>query len=241
MAQKPNSDLLPGGLQMVESPPVQTLNLIQKLARVMAAVDSVPKNGRNEFHRYNYAMEADIDRAVRHEMAAQGVMLIPSVEKLEWREVETKSGKEHIATLHVQFVVTDGVEERRFVVIGEGQDRGDKATYKAMTGAGKYALLKLFLIPTGDDPENDAQEPPARQQQAPAKPKAPSLDDRKAAAANELRALGFTDAGIKLWVKETLGRDYKPSEEDMARLESALVIVRANKNKEKAAGDDIQF
>jgi hypothetical protein len=88
-------------------------------------------------------------------------MLIPTVDKLEWRAVQTKNGEEKIATLTVRFTATDGKDKLEFTVIGEGQDRGDKATYKAMTGATKYALLKLFLIPTGDDPEKDEDEKPA--------------------------------------------------------------------------------
>jgi hypothetical protein len=130
-------------------------NLVEKLAAVMAAVERVPKNGWNDFHKYHYATEADLSDAVRSNMARYGVMLIPSVEKLEWREIPGKNGNEKVATLTVQFTATDGTTEFRFTVIGEGQDRGDKATYKAMTGATKYALLKLFLIPTGDDPETE--------------------------------------------------------------------------------------
>ena len=38
---------------------------------------------------------------------------------------------------------------------GEGADAGDKAPYKAMTGALKYALLQSFLLGTGDDPEDE--------------------------------------------------------------------------------------
>ena len=40
-------------------------------------------------------------------------------------------------------------------VAGEGADAGDKAPYKAMTGALKYALLQSFLLSTGDDPEDE--------------------------------------------------------------------------------------
>jgi len=40
-------------------------------------------------------------------------------------------------------------------VAGEGLDAGDKAPYKAMTGALKYALLQSFLLATGDDPEEE--------------------------------------------------------------------------------------
>ncbi|RKI34555.1 hypothetical protein D7Y27_33160 [Corallococcus sp. AB004] len=141
-----------------EKAPVRSL--VRKLAEVMGEVERVPKSGRNDFHRYDYATEADIVSAVRKAMAARALMLIPSVVKTEWRDVErNKGGKDRIATLTVRFTLTDGDsgEERSFEVLGEGQDQGDKATYKALTGAVKYALLKLFLIPTGDDPEDDGQ------------------------------------------------------------------------------------
>jgi hypothetical protein len=36
---------------------------------------------------------------------------------------------------------------------GQAADNGDKALYKAMTGAVKYWLYKTFLVSTGDDPE----------------------------------------------------------------------------------------
>ena len=154
--------------------------LIEKLAAVMAAVERVPKNGENKFHGYRYATEADLSDAVRSNLARYGVMLIPSVEKVEWSKVPTKNGEERLATLTVKFTATDGKTDFSFTVIGEGQDRGDKATYKAMTGATKYALLKLFLIPTGDDPEKD--------DEAPAKPKPTNENGKGAAAAANVRA-----------------------------------------------------
>jgi hypothetical protein len=43
------------------------------------------------------------------------------------------------------------------VHVGEGEDRGDKAAYKAITGATKYWVMKTFLISTGDDPESGQQ------------------------------------------------------------------------------------
>jgi hypothetical protein len=136
-------------------------NLVEKLAAVMAKVERVPKTGWNDFHKYKYATEADITDAVRAEMAAQGVMLFPSVEHIDWKDMPTKSGAvERLATMTVKFTATDGKDSVSFTVLGEGQDRSDKATYKAMTGATKYALLKLFLIPTGDDPEREESEKP---------------------------------------------------------------------------------
>jgi hypothetical protein len=163
----------------VKSPPeAPPSTLVEKLAAVMAAVERVPKNGWNDFHKYHYATEADLSDAVRSNLARHGVMLIPTVDKLEWRTVQAKNGEEKIATLTVRFTATDGKDKIDFTVIGEGQDRGDKATYKAMTGATKYALLKLFLIPTGDDPETEEDEhphkgAPPKPQQVASKPSPP--------------------------------------------------------------------
>lgn len=141
-------------------------SLVKKLAEVMGEVERVSKSGRNDFHRYDYATEADIVASVRGAMAKRSLMLMPSVEHTEWKEIPRKNGgADRLATLTVLFTVLDGDsgEQMSFRVLGEGQDAGDKATYKALTGATKYALLKLFLIPTGDDPEQDDR--PARGQQ----------------------------------------------------------------------------
>lgn len=133
-------------------------SLIRKLAEVMGTVGHVPKSGRNTFHNYDYATEADIVAAVRTGMSERALMLIPNVQKTEWTVVDrAKGGKDRLCTLTVRYTLHDGDsgETLEFDVVGEGQDAGDKATYKAFTGATKYALLKLFLIPTGDDPERD--------------------------------------------------------------------------------------
>ena len=134
------------------------LSLFGKLSEVMGLVERVPKTGHNKFHGYDYATEADITSAVRSAMASRKLIMVPNVQQSEWSEVVTGAGKkERLCTLTVRFDVHDGEsgESLSFVVLGQGQDSGDKATYKAMTGATKYALLKLFLIPTGDDPENE--------------------------------------------------------------------------------------
>ena len=43
-------------------------------------------------------------------------------------------------------------------ITGEGMDKGDKAGYKAYTGALKYYLANTFMVATGDDPEKDSPE-----------------------------------------------------------------------------------
>src|SRR5262249_29159101 len=57
--------------------------------------------------------------------------------------------------MNYRFVDARSGEELTVRVAGEGADPGDKAPYKAMTGALKYALLQSFLLASGDDPEDE--------------------------------------------------------------------------------------
>lgn len=129
-----------------------------KLVEVMACVDRVAKNGNNTTQNYKYAMAADVYDAVRAEMAKRFVLMVPHLQKVEWSDMPTRSGVTHkLCTVHVRFDFTDA-ESGEVVPVeafGQGSDSGDKAGYKAMTGATKSCLVQTFLIPTGDDPENE--------------------------------------------------------------------------------------
>lgn len=136
--------------------------LIAKLVEVMKAVKHIPKTGYNQQQKYRYAQEADVVEKVRTELADLGIFLKQSVKEHSFRTYTTAKGTEMtIATLVIEFTFIDSEtgETESFTVVGEGQDSGDKAVYKALTGATKYALMKTFLIPTGDDPERDEEEP----------------------------------------------------------------------------------
>lgn len=124
-----------------------TLNLWEKIARITGMIGGVEKRGYNAFHKYHYVMEADLVSAVRQYLAAAGIVIIPDV-------VETiKDGE--LTQVTIDYIVTDGKENFHFRMPGHGADRGDKGVYKAITGSQKYALMKLFKIETGDDPEGD--------------------------------------------------------------------------------------
>ncbi len=143
------------------------IQLLKKLAKIMGEVESVEKRGYNEFHRYDYAMEADFLFAVRTKLAAANIFITTSFNKILSEEfIPTKSGQAKL--IHVQFehVIydADSGEYLAIASIGAGIDSQDKAVYKACTGAMKYFISKNFLIPTGDDPEADHsdQAPPAK-------------------------------------------------------------------------------
>lgn len=133
--------------------------LVKKLAEVMKEVKYIQKTGYNSFHKYKYATEADVNEKVREELSARDVIMIPNVRSQSSRTHTTAKGNtEYIVTVEVEFTFYDGEtgESIVFTTFGEGQDAGDKGTYKAITGAQKYALMKAFMIPTGDDPEADS-------------------------------------------------------------------------------------
>jgi hypothetical protein len=136
--------------------------LARKLAEVMAAVERIPKNGWNDFHKYHYATEADTVEAIRGELAQRQIVLLPAITAMHRDGVGDKG--QVLTTLEMEFTFIDGesgeLETRPW--LGSGTDKEDKGAYKAMTGGQKTFLLKAFLVPTGDDPEQEGktQAPP---------------------------------------------------------------------------------
>jgi hypothetical protein len=135
--------------------------LIAKLSRVLGKIHRVPKRGRNEFHRYDYATEADILAAVRLPLAEEGLFIIPNLDHKDvvlW-DLGGGKGPQFKTTVFMTFSLCDS--ETGFAVPahfqGEGIDNLDKGLAKAITAATKYFLKTTFLIATGDDPEADTQ------------------------------------------------------------------------------------
>lgn len=144
--------MLPGEIRYLEDVMPEKLPLVARLAEVVKAVKNVEKNGRNEHHKYDYVTETDMVEALRDHLASRGIVAVPFVDKVSTERTE----KGLMAHVEMHYKFTDGPESVSVRTVGSGYDiPGDKAVYKAMTGALKYALRQLFLIPTGDDPERD--------------------------------------------------------------------------------------
>lgn len=211
--------------------------LITKLAAIMAAIERIPKRGHNDFHHYDYATEADIVSAIRHELASRHVMVLPAITGTSRDAVGDKGSV--LTTLTMEFTFIDGEtgETITRTWIGTGTDKEDKGAYKAMTGGEKYFLLKTFLIPTGDDPERDATAParplPARRPvpvstPAPAAPAVPgyqawlmALVGVAAAGTKQLEAVWYASAKAyrQKLVEET------PAEWEKLKARAALVVT----------------
>lgn len=164
-------------------------NLYQKLLAVHKAVDTIPKRGRNDFHKYSYATEADI-LSIKEKINGNGLVVLPT---MAGQETGFTPGGKNWAKVTITFRVVD-VEtgeclESQFT--GYAEDSFDKAIYKATTGANKYFYLKFFGMATGDDPENESQVPAQNSVRKNTNPPARKIIDKDRAlkAANEVLAI----------------------------------------------------
>lgn len=139
-----------------ESPQKLPVSVIKKLHEVQKEVTRLAKEGRNDAQGYSYLQESQIAETFKDLFEKNGLFFTYSSSIDEVRP--SPSGKQLVTdvTIHYQFVDVETGEYIDGFVAGQGSDATDKGVYKGITGAVKYIFMKTFLIPTGDDPENDS-------------------------------------------------------------------------------------
>lgn len=141
------------------SQPYPTTALVAKaLAQIQAAVRVAGKTGDNKFDKYTYSKLEDFWEVAKPALTKYDCSLtLATVEAVTLEPRTTKNGGlEHAVRVKVIATVRHSSGEfLEFPGFGEGQDRADKAIYKAITGARKYAIAGALAIPTSDDPEAD--------------------------------------------------------------------------------------
>lgn len=126
----------------------------------MSEVETMEKDGNNTFQNYKYLSETQVTTKMKALLTKHKVVFVHSsrvVSTLEWDNA--KGAHQVLSNIEATYKFYD-VESSEFiegVAGGQGIDSGDKGVYKAVTGAIKYIFMKNFLIPTGDDPENEKQ------------------------------------------------------------------------------------
>lgn len=161
------------------------MNLIQKLVEVYKKVDHVEKRGKNTGvgGGYSYMKASDIAHAIRNALQEQGVYAEFQFRTERYylieRGLDDKGNKKNpMQAVDVRADVTfrdsESGETLTATGLGSGADMGDKAIYKAQTGATKYALRNAFLVPDDSDPESDESTDRATTQTQPARPTPPA-------------------------------------------------------------------
>jgi len=130
-----------------------------KLAKAMSLIPKIPKSGFNQHFKYSYVQESDILDALRDVLPEVGLSTYVSVTESNVEIVEKKTsrgvGTALVATCQVALTITDAesAESITITMPGYAEAADDKALYKAITGATKYAYAKGFAISIGDEPE----------------------------------------------------------------------------------------
>lgn len=248
---------------MSQQQPTETpSSLAAAVCQVMQEVTHVQKTGRNGFHKYTYASDADLLAALQPAMSKAGLCLLPvlvtptTVEHASDRKGKTQYRTDLVVTYRLQHVSGESIDLQ---APGCGIDGEDKGAYKAMTGALKYVLRHTFLVPTGDDPERDQGErradresssqqalrPPQRPQQpqqgqapaAPPKPPAPTgpqtWSEGDAAAFNDaIKAAGWSYQDVCDAIQVRSIEGHRPSEMTLEQRQSAFRWLQSEAGQE---------
>lgn len=129
------------------------------------------REGRNEYHGYEYFTEDQLTATLRPKLAQHNLIVTTDVKTVETKEITNSKGKtEQLVTVTTQHIIRDGDTGEHITCssAGMGVDPLDKGIYKAITGAMKYFLMKLFFISDQADPEagsgSDREEKQTKQQ-----------------------------------------------------------------------------
>ena len=135
---------------------MENKNILKKLNAIFQEVGEVKKDGLNKAFNYAYVTEAQLKRVLQPLLKKYGVIFKLDVveQKIDF------SGKMPLTLITVRYTFfdTESGESLEGTFCSQGSDTGDKGVFKAVTGAIKYILSSVFLIPTGGDPEEDEED-----------------------------------------------------------------------------------
>lgn len=144
------------------------MNIYQRIQAVMQDIQYLAKDDQVAFGttKYKAISEEKVTTSVRSSMIKNGLVMYPETQEISMQEI---SKEKQITTVNVTYrmVNVDNPNEQIMIASsGQGSDTQDKGSGKAMTYAFKYALLRTFMIPTGEDPDKiSSAELDARQQE----------------------------------------------------------------------------
>ena len=126
-----------------------------KLRKILKDKGILVKGAHNDFDDYEYFSEAQYKELFTELLSECGLELDSN--ELNVQNIEGTDKQRFGVSVTIEFILTDidtGYSIKS-THSGIGFDKGDKALYKAKTGALKYFFATTFLVATKDDPERD--------------------------------------------------------------------------------------
>lgn len=136
----------------------EQLTVHQALSKVMAEVQAVRKDSKNQAQRFNFRGIDAVMNAVGPALRKHGVIVLPEDVEVYRSNGTTASGKQTAevvvkVTYRVYGPAGDSIHGK---VAAEAMDFGDKAIAKAMSVAYRTFLLQALTVPT-DEPDPDSE------------------------------------------------------------------------------------
>lgn len=179
--------------------------LFFKILAVQKSLQPLEKSGKNDYQRYAYSTAGDVLLPVQKACNEQGLIAIADV-----IESHIEPGKAS-ATVRLTVADSETGESVSITAPGYAEDwsykenrpTGDKAIYKAITGATKYAVRSFFCLPSEDEPERTI----ARQNRPISNSKPASKPNTTITAlidqtTEELKRLGWSSGRGRLYLQE---------------------------------------
>lgn len=137
--------------------PADISELMKAIHAARQDMPEIGKSGKNSFDNYTYSTLVDYLASVlkgtnKHNLVVWCEVL--DVEYITTTSEKMKNGSR--VKVEVTVYHTPSGQSKSILSVGEAWDKGDKAVYKAVTGARKYALQLLFNLYGEDDPEVDS-------------------------------------------------------------------------------------
>lgn len=111
-------------------------------------------------YAYKAISESKVTSEVRKSLIKHGLVFYQSeILKNELIRLDKGDKTFFLSLVTVRYILADAEEKDQMITvesIGSGIDSQDKSTGKALTYSYKYALLRTFMIPTGEDPDRHA-------------------------------------------------------------------------------------
>jgi len=133
--------------------------ITEKLIQINKEIGIIGKSQKNQQQGFSFRGIDQVMNELHALFAKHEVVILPQV-KSRTREERTNTKGTLLFYTHLtvefQFMAVDG-SLICSTIIGEAMDSGDKGCNKAMSVALKYALLQMFLIPTEELKDPDAE------------------------------------------------------------------------------------
>ena len=140
---------------------MEQLLIFKQLAQINKGIKFIGKDQTNKQQGFKFRGIDDVMNELHSLFAENEVIILPNILDYSVTEKPAKSGGVLFYTrakIEFCFMASDG-SSVKCTMLGEAMDSCDKGANKAESIALKYALLQMFLIPTEEEKDPDAQTP----------------------------------------------------------------------------------